>query len=243
MTDKVVVTNVAAQKQKYGGSGYSQVLRALRMLVAADEARGMKTIVVDISDPSEMRRYRGTAVSNHRSEVQNKNAIDRICEALEPDYLLLMDGPDVIPHILLNNPIPKDRDRNVPSDLPYASDAAFAKGGVENRDVATYSAVTRVVGRIPGATEVRDPASLISQMKSAAAFKSRRREDYLSHFAISSYLWRSSTERSIDSIFRTESIKTSPPTGSPKVRRLLAPLSHFINCDGGKELSQFFGRR
>jgi hypothetical protein len=36
-------------------------------------------------------------------------------------------------------------------------------------------------------------------------------------------------------------IKTSPPTGSPNIRKLLAPLSHLINCDGGKDLPNFFG--
>ncbi len=99
-----------------------------------------------------MRRCRGKKVSSPGNERQSKDAVDAIYKALEPDYLVLIDGPDVIPHLTLNNPVPKDKDPNVPSDLPYASDASYT-----SRDAAKYAAVTRVVGRIPGITGAKEP--------------------------------------------------------------------------------------
>jgi hypothetical protein len=237
--DKVLITNVSAQKIKYGARGYRRVRDAIGELVAADLSKCLKTQLVDISDPSQMRRYRATAVSNPRSEVQNKNAIDRVYSARKPHYLVLIDGPDIIPHILLNNPIPGDIDKNIPSDLPYASDEPFTR-----RDAATYAEVTRVVGRIPGVTGSSDATFLISQIKNAAAFKSRKRDDYLSHFALSAYVYRKSTEQSVDNIFRGARIKISPPTDSPKIgMKTMAPLSHFINCEGRSEDPNFYGRR
>lgn len=238
MTDKVLITNASTQREKYGARGYRRVQAAIRELVTADRRRGLQTIVVDISDAYQMRKYKALSVSDARSEVQNKNAVDCIYAAIKPHYLVLLDGPDVIPHLLLNNPIPGDKDRNVPSDLPYASDERFL-----SRDAAKYAAPTRVVGRIPGVTKANDPTFLISQIKTAAAFSSRRREDYLSHFAISAYLWRKSTERSVENVFRSAPIKISPPSNSPKIRRMLAPLCHFINCHGGENNPNFYGQR
>lgn len=237
MTDKVLITNVVAQKEKYGAHGYRRVRDAVRRLVDADAARGLKTMLVDISNPSQTRKYRASAVSDPRSEVQNKNAIDCIYAAVKPHYLVLLDGPDVIPHILLKSSIPGDEDSHVPSDLPYASDQKFVR-----RNIAAYASATRVLGRIPGVTGVDDASFLVSQIRTAAAFKSRRPEDYFSHFAISSHLLRKSTERTVGHIFREVPVQLSPPVESPKTRRMLAPLSHFINCDGMEGASSFYGK-
>jgi Peptidase family C25 len=238
VVDKVLIANITAQKLKYGVRGYRSVRASITNLVAADSVRGLKTMLVDISNPLEMERYNARAVSDPRSEIQNKDAIDRIYAALKPQYLVLLDGPDVIPHIHLNNPIPSDKDRGIPSDLPYASDERLS-----TRDAAKYAAVTRVVGRIPGVTGTNDPTYLAAQIKFAAAFKSRNKEDYLSHFAISTYLWRDSTALSVDNVFRTTEVKTSPPTDSRSIRRSLGRLTHFINCHGRHNDPNFYGQR
>jgi hypothetical protein len=39
---------------------------------------------------------------------------------------VLLDRPDVIPHIVLDNAVPNDLDDTVDSDLPYASDVGFS---------------------------------------------------------------------------------------------------------------------
>ena len=238
MADKVLLINNCAEKAKYGAVGYRKMRDAISRLVKADRTRGLKTVVIDLSNPLQMKKYKAAAISDHRSEVQNKNAIDAVYAAIQPHYLVLIDGPDVIPHIRLKNPIPNQDDKDVPSDLPYASDEPFI-----TRDAAAYARVTRVVGRIPGVTGTSDASFLASQIKNAASFKSGKREDYLSYFAISSYDWRKSTEISIENIFRSGSVKISPPANSSNIARMLTPLSHFINCDGKKGAPKFFGRR
>jgi hypothetical protein len=146
-------------------------------------------------------------------------------------------GPDVLPHLILDNPAAGDGDKHVPSDLPYASEAPFTK-----RDAATFAAVTRVVGRVPGITGAKDPAFLIKQLKAAASFKTLKRADYLDHFAISAEVWEKSTEESVNNIFGSEAIKLCPPTASPDVAPLLAPLCHFINCHGAEVDPKFYGQ-
>jgi Peptidase family C25 len=238
MADKVLIANVSAQREKYGLDGYHEVRKAIGELIAADMARGLKTVLVDISNPSEMKRFKSSAVLDPSSERQNKNAVDRIYTALRPHYVVLLDGPDVIPHILLKNPWRQDVDKDIPSDLPYASDEPFS-----TRHPANYAAVTRVIGRIPGVTGTNNPAFLVSQLKTAAVFKSRPKDDYLSHFAISTYTSRKSTRKSVDNVFRNKRMAISPPASSPNTRRMLDRLSHFINCEGRQDDPTFYGKR
>jgi hypothetical protein len=238
MVDKILIANVAALKGKYGAKGFRQVERAIKALIAADRASGLTTEVVDISSRPEMKKYKAVPVSSPSSERQNKRAVDAVYTVLRPDYLVLLDGPDIIPHLLLNNPTPKDKDRDVPSDLPYASETRF-----NTRDVKAYAAVTRVVGRIPGITGADDPSFLVSQLGISARFRSRKRDDYLSNFTISAYSWRKSTERSAENIFGRKAIKVCPPTSSPNTRKMLAPRCHLINCHGDTVDPKFYGQR
>lgn len=238
MSDKILIANVAALKIKYGAEGFRGLLKAIGILIAADHSRGLKTQLVDISDSRQMKKYKGVAVSKPLNERQNKEAVDAIYTATNPQYLVLLDGPDVIPHITLKNPTPADGDLNVPSDLPYASDRRLS-----GRDPALYAAVTRVVARMPGVRGASDPTPIVTQLKCAAAFRSRPLSDYLGHFAISAQVWRKSTELSADNIFGSKKIMTCPPTDSPQTQKMLAPLSHFINCHGGTIDPQFYGQR
>jgi hypothetical protein len=237
MPDKILVTNCAALKKKYGDQGFKDIRTAIGALVAADKARGLSTQLFDISDAAKMKTVKGTAVTSAKSERQCKDAVDAIYAALRPDYIVVLDAPDVVPHLALANPTPGDRDANVPSDLPYACDAPFT-----SRDAAKYSAVTRVVGRITGITGAKEPGFFIKQLKNAAAFKGRKRGDYLRNFAISAEVWQKSTEESVNNIFGAKAIKVCPPTGTPSVKKLLAPLAHFINCHGAQADPQFYGQ-
>jgi Peptidase family C25 len=238
MPDKILVTNYSALKSKYGPKGLKAVLDAVSLMMAADKDRGLSTQIVNMSDPAKMKKYKGAAVTKPTNERQCKDAVDAIYGVAKPDYLVILDGPDVVPHLRLTNPTPGDKDKDVPSDLPYASDAPFTK-----RDAAAYAAVTRVVGRIPGITGAKDADFLVKLIKTAANFKTRKRNDYLPHFAISAEVWRESTEESVDNTFGSKTIKTCPPTGTAGVGRLLSPLMHFINCHGGESDPQFYGQR
>lgn len=237
MTDKILVTNCTALKKKYKNSAQA-VLDAVRELIAADKDRGLTTQLVDISDQTKMKTFKGRAVTSPGNERQCKDAVDAIYAIAKPDYLVLVDGPDVVPHLTLNNPTPGDGDANVPSDLPYASEAPYT-----SRDPAKYAAVTRAVGRIPGVTGAAKPDFIVKQLKSAAVYKSCKRADYMNHFAISAQVWQASTALSVENIFGSNAIKTCPTTGSPGVRKMLAPLSHFINCHGAEVDPHFYGQK
>ena len=236
MADKILVTNRTALTEKYKAAGMKAIATAVTALIAADKARGLTTRLIDVANAAAMKKLKASAVSSRNSGRQNKDAVDAIYAALRPDYVVILGGPDVIPHLSLVNPLPKDRDEDVPSDLPYASDAKFTK-----RDIAAYCAITRVVGRIPDITGADDPAFLIAQLRNSAQFKSRKREDYLKHFAISAEVWKDSTQMSVEAIFDAATVRTSPLTGHPKVNALLTPLMHFINCHGDKVDPQFYG--
>jgi len=237
MPDKILVTNCAALEKKYGKDGLQAVLGAVKILITADQERGLRSQLIDISDSAAMKKFKANAVTSARSERQCKDAVDAIYAAARPDYLVLLDGPDVIPHLILDNPAAGDGDENVPSDLPYASDAPFTK-----RDAAAYAAVTRVVGRITGITGSPTPKFLVKQLNAAARFKTLKRADYLAHFALSAEVWTKSTSESVNNIFGTPAVKTCPPTVSPGVAKALEPLSHFINCHGATADPKFYGQ-
>ncbi len=237
MIDKIVLSNNIALETKYGPQGLKTVLTAVKGLIAADKTRGLRTELIDISSAAAMKNFRGAVVLDPSDQQQNKHAVDAIHAGAKPDYLVILDAPDVIPHLALKNPLPDDKDGDVPSDLPYASDAPFT-----SRDTKRYAAVTRVVGRIPGITGAKTPEYLVGLLDIAARFKSLKREDYLSAFVISAEVWKKSTQQSADNIFDGKAtIKTSPTTNSPGVQRLLKPLSHFINCHGAETDPQFYG--
>ena len=237
MPDKILVTNCAALKEKYKG-GLRAVLHAVRDLIAADKRRGLVTQLVDISNRDQMRRLKCKAVTSPDNERQCKDAVDAIYTNLNPDYIVLLDGPDVVPHLTLKNPAQGDGDGNVPSDLPYASNAPYT-----SRDPTKYAAVTRVVGRVTGVKGAAKPNAIIKQLKAAAVYKGRKRADYMDHFTISARVWVNSTKLSDENIFGSAKVNTCPPTASPRVRRLLAPLSHFINCHGAEVDPHFYGQR
>ncbi len=61
MPDKILVTNCAALKKKYGDQGFKDIRTAIGALVAADKARGLSTQLFDISDAAKMKTVKGAA--------------------------------------------------------------------------------------------------------------------------------------------------------------------------------------
>src|SRR5271154_6028265 len=122
MAGKIIVANYAALQKKYDVKALKPILAAVDELIVADKARGIVSKIVDISSAPQMKRYKGKAVTREKNERQAKDAVDAIYAATRADYLAILDGPDVIPHLTLTNHIDDDPDDAVPSDLPYASD-------------------------------------------------------------------------------------------------------------------------
>lgn len=239
MSEKILISNNTALAAKYGKAGLAAVMGAVKALIQADRKRGLATRLVDISSPRDMKKAGGSAVTSSTNERQCKDAVDAIYAHSTPDYLVLLDGPDVLPHLKLDNPLPDDKDASVPSDLPYASDRKFT-----SRDTAAYAAVTRVVGRIPGISGASAPDHLVARLKSAAAHKSLKKQDYLSAFALSAEVWQESTQTSADHIWAGNmTVRICPPTGSPGIAKMLSPMMHFINCHGAEVDPKFYGQK
>ncbi len=212
MVDKVIVSNARALKAKYGKSGFDLVKTAVKDLITADARRGLQTRLVFIDDAAAMRRLGASPSPEASDERGAKQAVDAITSALSPDYIALLDGPDVVPLITLRNHIDGDgfpKPQPIPSDLPYASSGRFS------REVHHYLKVTRVVGRIPNVPGAEDPGNLIKCLKTSARAKPRSADNYRSYFGLSAQIFRRSALETIKAIFRTgNQLSFAPPAGS-----------------------------
>lgn len=241
--EKLIVTNRGALRRKYGERGLGRIDRALSRLIVADRLRGIDDAVVAIDDPAEMRRWGAKAVASRGSGRDAKRAIDAVWHKLEaPEYLLILGGPDIVPHVILDNPVPhgpdEDDDRNIDSDLPYACDVSYS------RDVHRFIAPSRVVGRLPDQPGANDPGFLISLLDFAAAWRSSTARRYRKHFALSTHSWRRSTTKTLKLIFGAIGpLHVSPPAGPDFRRHVLSALIHFVNCHGDHRNAVFWGEQ
>jgi len=60
--DKLVIANRLAMQTKYGPNGLAAVQAALQVLVTADQARGLVTLILYIDDARQMATYGGHGV-------------------------------------------------------------------------------------------------------------------------------------------------------------------------------------
>ncbi|GHF25804.1 hypothetical protein GCM10010218_03130 [Streptomyces mashuensis] len=237
---KIVAANFAAMQHKgYTEAGLTSLRTALATLVEADRGRGVDTTVVDLGSPDDMARYGAEAVTDPADARRNKDAVDAVCHAAGPDYLLLLGSRDVIPHVPLKNHAPDD-DPVVPSDLPYACETPYEAGGQEP---GRYTAPSRVVGRLPDVTGGHDPAYLAGLLGRAAAAAPADRGAYEGYFGLSAAVWEKSTRENLATLFGDASaLHLIPPGGSPWQPGPLACRSHFVNCHGAAKDPQWYGQ-
>ncbi len=235
--DKAIITNRAATDAKYGAVGAAAIRQAAQRLIAADAVRNLTTEIFEIDDLARMTPLGGAAVVNAADEAGAKAAVDAIYAHHTPDYILLLDGPDVVPHITLNKVAGvTDSDQAIASDLPYACDAAF------NKKAQTYLGVTRVVGRLPAAAGETDPQRLITLIDHSIQHIGKPRTDYLSYFSISTEVWKQSTQLSLSSLFGNHAaLFVAPTDGHPGIDPSIGKLVHFINCHGANSDPRFYG--
>ena len=241
MDDKIIVSNRSALSAKYGAAGTAKVKTAIQSLVAADAKRGIRTRLVYVDDATAMKRFRGRAVTDSTSTRENKEAIDAIFNVGDPDYLLILGAPDVIPHQDMTNPMfdpPDDIDKFAAGDLPYACDGPYS------REIASFKGPTRVVGRLPDLTGANEPSYLLGLLDMAAKYRTRSVVEYGTYFGLSTHSWRRSTELSLFNVFgNSGALALSPRNGPTHPASRLAPISHFINCHGGKSDPAFYGEK
>src|SRR5512146_2416849 len=98
MDDKIIVTHRAALTVKYGAKGLAAIRKAVHALIAAAAKRGLKTKLVFLDDAAAMKRVRTKPLTGANDPRGAKAAIDAIFAALNPDYLMILGAPDVVPH-------------------------------------------------------------------------------------------------------------------------------------------------
>ncbi|MEO8188017.1 MAG: hypothetical protein ABI580_11715, partial [Burkholderiaceae bacterium] len=237
MVDKLIVTNRAALRKKYGARGLARVTAGVNALIAADSQRGLVTRLIAL-DSATMKRY-GAAVTDASSARQNKRAIDSLHRALRPHYLMILGSIDVVPHQDPKNPVFVDDQQDDPvawGDLPYACDAPYS------RDITKFIGPTRVIGRLPDMSGASEPSHLLACLDVAATYKPRPLAQYLNYFSLSAQVWEKSTALSLANIFGNASkLLLAPPTTSIGASRKLGARSHFINCHGALADWRFYG--
>lgn len=240
--DKVIVTNLSALKKKYGPNGVTAIQAAITALIAADQKRGLASILVAVDDRTTMKKLSGARVTSVTNAKQNKGAIDAIYNALAPDYILILGATDVIPHQDLKNPAydpspDGDPDKIAYGDIPYACEAPYSQKPQD------FFGPTRVVGRLPDVTRGKDPAYLVGLLEIAAAYSASAANAYQSYFGITAQIWQKSTGLSLTHTFGNDTdLKPVPPNNDQWPTASLGRLAHFINCHGADTSAQFYGQ-
>jgi hypothetical protein len=241
MDDKIIVTNRSALVKKYGTKGLASIRKALRALIAADKKRGIKSRAAYLDNKASMKKLGGKTVMNATDPRENKVAINGIFKAVNPDYLMILGAPDVVPHQNLDNPAydpPDDDDDHAWGDLPYACDASYS------RDPARFVGPTRVVGRLPDLAGANEPSYILRLLKTAAAYRRRSPDDYTGYFGLSAKVWQGSTRLSLNNIFgNATKLLLSPSSGPKYPGGQLRNRMHFINCHGGLASPEFQGQQ
>jgi hypothetical protein len=236
--DKAIISNRSALIAKYGQNDVIRIYGKLNDLVVADGQRGVVALVFDIDDPTIMSSVNGQPVSNAGSQQGAKQAVDAIHTHHQCDYILLLDGPDIIPHIDLNQPPGlSDNDLLIPSDLPYASSAPFSN------DVSRFFSITRVVGRLPAAHGENSADRLIDLLEKSIAQRSRPVSEFQQFFSMSADVWQLSTQMSLSNVFGGHAgLFLSPPSSHALIDTSLNSRMHFINCHGASGDWRFYGQ-
>jgi hypothetical protein len=234
--DKVVVLDRARLRAKYGTAGTRRVVAAVDRLIDADDDRGIHTRRVDVSSTRSLRPY-GVGRVTGLDAAAAVTAVDAICAQEQPDYLLLLGGPDVIPHVAVRNPLAGgvDPDPDVPSDLPYACTTGVTV------DPARLVGPSRATGRLPDVPGASDPAALLALLRAARGWMPAAADRYRQHLTVSTATWRASTEETVDRLFGHVDVRLSPPDGPDWTNAQLSRPTHFFNLHGATADPRFFG--
>lgn len=220
---------------KYG-TKFKQVDQLLRKFIPADKKKNIDTRIVYIDDPASAKKA-GIKAVKHNTPKECKDAVDALFKAHIPVYIVLIGAGDVFPFQEIVNPA-EDEDTLVPSDLPYACDAAYSKS------INSFTGPTRVVGRIPDIPGQQKDITYIKKLvENSIRHKPIDPDKYRNYFSISAHVWRKSTGISLHNIFNdNKKLNVSPPSGVYK-KANLQPLTHFINCHGALNATSFYGQK
>ncbi|HRP32961.1 MAG TPA: hypothetical protein PKV73_13775 [Agriterribacter sp.] len=233
---KIIISAESTLALKYG-KNMPKIKRMLQSLKRSDKKRGIATTVVYIDDKLSAKRAGIKAIKNVNPR-ECKQAVDDLYKKHVPDYMVLVGAQDVFPFQDINNPADEDGDLSVPSDLPYACDAPYS------RNIQSFTGPTRVVGRIPDVPGVNDLQHFSTAIHNIIHAKPRKEELYLQYFGVSAYVWRKSTQLSIQHIVGNYDDLLLSPGASPNYTPAqLKKLTHFFNCHGAQNDMAFYGQK
>lgn len=225
MTKKLIISNRTVLVQKYGTKGFQRIEQELKRMIASDRQRGIVTSIHYVDQSHNARNPKGF-----------KDAIDDLYYKTEASYIMLLGADDVVPHQIFPNPTPRDRDPDLPSDLPYASNNPFSKV------ISDFLNPSRVVGRLPDLHGSTDINYFVEVIKGAINQKPRTLSAYNAYFAVSAKVWIGSTRQSVRNIFGLPPrLKISPTDGPNWVAGTYAKRVHFVNCHGSAIDPKWYG--
>jgi hypothetical protein len=236
---KIIVTNRGALKHKYSNQ-FPAIEKALIEHIGIDKERHIETSIVYMDDAS---FWGSNAITNPQNQEENKRSIDFVYEYYNPDYLLILGAPDIVPHQeLINIASKSDRDQCVPSDLPYACSKHYSE------NIEDFRAPTRKVGRLPDIIDgagvgKKDPTYLIKLLTNKNRYKKYPHSNYLDYFSLSTDTWKESTCLSARRLFdNDQGVEISPPNDENIWKKQqLQKYTHFINCHGGPKHHHYYG--
>jgi len=238
---KLIITSKKNLELKYG-SKFHVIQDLFRQLMEFDKSNGIKTELIFLDDTISAKKA-GLPKAVPITERNCKAAFDKIYKKRQPDYMVIFGAEDVFPFQMLENELytddeADDPDSLIPSDLPYACEASYSTS------VSAFTNPTRVVGRIPDLPVVADIRYVKKIISNIITHKQKSLGAYQNYFAVSAQEWINSSSRSIQNIFgHTGQLKSSPKArGRGYKKDLLKPLSHFYNCHGGLNDSQYYGQ-
>jgi hypothetical protein len=257
---KLSVTVKCNLESKYDPAALKQINTAIKRWRKADSKRGIRTVHVAVDDSAEMLRVwrdyfpkaaRVRPVSGKVTAPKIKRAIDDLWKRLEPEFLVLFGGCDIVPMFEVWNPAydPNgDDDEKVPTDNPYASSKRFRPS-----KRISYLVPDRVIGRIPdmvsdpGATGRNgDPAWFVDYLKTATSWKALDNFYARPLYAICTRECKGAGLDCLNYIERPDSrlfLSPSITDGSSLARKRLSAPVHMIKCHGSQFRPAFYGEK
>lgn len=233
---KIIITAERTLTLKYGKQ-FSRIKKLLQNLKTADKKRGIATTIVYIDNATSAKQAGIKPIKNLNARAC-KTAVDLLYKKQLPDYIVIAGSQDIFPYQELYNPADDDGDLTVPSDLPYACDAPYSK------NVQSFTGPTRVVGRIPDIPGKNDVDYFSTVINNVINARPRKEELYLQYFGLSAYVWRKSTELSLQYMTGNHQQVLLSPGSNPKYTPAqLKKLTHFYNCHGAQNDMSFYGQK
>ena len=232
---KFIITSKKNLQFKYGRN-FAQVQKLLMRLEKEDKKKGLQTSTIYIDDAASTKKW-GLKTITATTARECKRAVDELYKKNAPVYVMILGAQDVVPFQEIVNPT-DDADSVVPTDLPYACDAPYS------RQIDPFVGPTRVVGRLPDIPYKGDFKYLKTLLETSMTQKPVQPSVYEKYFSISAYVWRKSTEQSLNNMFgHNGRLNLSPPDDEKYTKTELKALTHFYNCHGAPNDAAYYGQK